>query len=279
MSRMPELYVSRDAQYRCTVKLTTDARHSNRKRRYALVRRITTAAIGTAVLMGTLGMNSKPIPSPSRPAAVPAHRSGTQIRAPGPGPVVHACLREQPLPVRKATTRRAPRVSVRTQRRWRKYHEMVEFYAARYQLPPELIFAVIERESAFNPRARSDANAVGLMQIIPHEGGRAASRLVKKHAVTPTLQELYDPQTNIQLGAAYLRLLLDTYFSNIRDEDMRLAIVLAAYNWGPGNVLETLDDHGVPKTMKELDRMLRKHAPKETRNYVRGIRQRMDVYS
>lgn len=94
---------------------------------------------------------------------------------------------------------------------------LVQEHASRQNLRPELVRAVIQVESGFNPRARSNKGAMGLMQLMP----ATASDL----GVTNP----YDPDDNIRGGTTYLRQLLDRY-----DGDERLA--LAAYNAGAGAV-------------------------------------------
>jgi soluble lytic murein transglycosylase-like protein len=89
-----------------------------------------------------------------------------------------------------------------------------------YGVPQELLFAVMHAESSFNPHARSSAGAIGLMQIMPPTGAR--------YGVS---RGLADPATNIDVGARYLRDLLDLFKG-----DMTLAV--AAYNAGEGAVLK-----------------------------------------
>lgn len=90
-----------------------------------------------------------------------------------------------------------------------------------YDLPETLLLAVARGESDFDADARSRANAHGVMQI--QWPGTA------KHLGIYRLSNLYDPCTNIDAGARYLRELLGRY-----DGDLHLA--LAAYNYGPGRI-------------------------------------------
>jgi soluble lytic murein transglycosylase-like protein len=182
-------------------------------------------------------------------------------------------LRQRPGPYRKP-----PTLTGSARQRAKKLRPLVNQYAKKYELPPALILAVIEQESSFNPLARSGKHAIGLMQLIPHEGGREAYRYSERKAGTPTLQQLQDPKTNIRLGSAYLRLLLDTHFDDIQDEDVRVAVALAAYNWGPTRMRKVLERDGLPESVEDVEALLKKHAPVQTRDYVRKITYRMEAF-
>ena len=117
------------------------------------------------------------------------------------------------------------------------YDPLIRQHAIRHRIRPELVRAVIQVESAFNPRAVSPKGAMGLMQLMP-----ATAR--QFGVIDP-----FNPAENIRAGVSYLRQLLDRY-----DHDEQLA--LAAYNAGPGAV----DKYGT------------KVPPyKETQNYVQKI--------
>jgi hypothetical protein len=89
------------------------------------------------------------------------------------------------------------------------------------QLPETLLLAVARGESDFEATARSKANAHGVMQI--QWPGTA------KHLGIFRLTELYDPCTNIDAGARYLRELVRQYDGNVH-------LALAAYNYGPSRI-------------------------------------------
>lgn len=113
---------------------------------------------------------------------------------------------------------------------------LVEKLAPTYGLSPDLVLAVIEVESNFDPLARSPKNAKGLMQLIPSTAERFG------------VVDIWDPEQNLRGGMAYLRWLLKHF-----NGDLELA--LAAYNAGEGAVKR---HGGVPPYT-------------ETRQYVRRI--------
>jgi soluble lytic murein transglycosylase-like protein len=93
--------------------------------------------------------------------------------------------------------------------------------ALKHNVPGDLLMAVVATESNWDPNARSHANAHGLMQI--QWPGTA------RHLGVRRISQLYEPCRNIDLGAGYLRELLDRYDNN-------LTRALAAYNYGPGRI-------------------------------------------
>ena len=101
--------------------------------------------------------------------------------------------------------------------------------AIEYDLPETLLLAVARGESDFDVTARSRANAHGIMQIL--WPGTA------QHLGINRLSQLYEPCTNIDAGARYLREMLERY-----DDNLHLA--LAAYNYGPQRI--ATDGRNVP---------------------------------
>jgi soluble lytic murein transglycosylase-like protein len=102
--------------------------------------------------------------------------------------------------------------------RFSRYDEHIRQAATLYQIPEELVRAVIRVESDFDPRAVSPANARGLMQLIPE----TAERMM--------VTDSFDPRQNIFGGVRYLRVL-----ANLFNGDIQLTI--AAYNAGEGAVI------------------------------------------
>jgi soluble lytic murein transglycosylase len=94
--------------------------------------------------------------------------------------------------------------------------------AVRNGVDPAWVAAEIRAESVFNPKARSGANARGLMQVLPETGAAVARRLGMPWSGA---ESLYDPATNIAIGTAYLREMKEKYG--------RPYVAIAAYNAGP----------------------------------------------
>lgn len=66
-------------------------------------------------------------------------------------------------------------------KRSHKYADIVRRASQRYDIPEDLIYAIIKTESSFNPYAVSWANAYGLMQVVPKTAGRDVFKLVKRN--------------------------------------------------------------------------------------------------
>jgi membrane-bound lytic murein transglycosylase C len=118
-----------------------------------------------------------------------------------------------------------------------RYLDMVNKYAAKTGVDPALIMAIIYQESRFNPLAVSSAQAYGMMQLVPRSGGIEAFRKAKGENTMPTKEYLLDPESNIELGATYVSMLLfDHWMKEIGNMSAREYCAVSAYNTGPGNL-------------------------------------------
>lgn len=128
--------------------------------------------------------------------------------------------------------------------------------AKRAQLPAEWVWGVLRQESLYDPRARSSANALGLLQLLP-ETARAVAR--RNGFDKPSEESLFDPLTNLLLGTTYLREQFETFGG-------RFVLVLGAYNAGPNAVRRWL-----PAQPLETDVWIENVPFNETRNYIQRI--------
>ena len=104
------------------------------------------------------------------------------------------------------------------------YDPLIRTAADKYRLPFYLIKAQILAESGFNPKAVSPCGAKGLMQLMPET---AKEMTTVDHG--PQTADLFDPETNIELGVKYDRWIFD-HFQEISNKDERMKFMLAAYN-------------------------------------------------
>jgi len=152
----------------------------------------------------------------------------------------------------------------------------------------KLLASLIYEESNFNPKVKSWAGAVGLMQLLPETG--------KAHGA----ENLLDPEENIRAGADYISWLDQYWLQYIKDKDERIKFILASYNIGFGHIEDArrlAEKHGADPNIWEDNvevYLLKKSKPqyynddvvrngycngKETYAYVKNVIQRYERYS
>jgi len=117
--------------------------------------------------------------------------------------------------------------------------------APEYDLDPALVLEVVRAESNFDPRARSDKGALGLMQLIPATARRFG------------VQDPFEPRQNLHGGMAYLRWLRERFRGNLR-------LTLAGYNAGEGVVERYGGVPPYPETREYVRRILSRYLPAST---------------
>ncbi len=158
------------------------------------------------------------------------------------------------------------------------YKQLVQEASKQFSVDEALILAVMQRESFFNPLAKSGAPAYGLMQLVPKSGANDAWRHVHGKARVVPAEELYRPEVNVELGSAYLHLMQTAEFGAMKDPAARDLAAIAAYNCGPGNTKKALaaisgDRKVLPKdasAAKVREALLAK-TPDETKEYVKKV--------
>jgi soluble lytic murein transglycosylase len=156
-----------------------------------------------------------------------------------------------------------------TQAEWDVFYPLAFWDAIRQEaqaraLDPYTVAGLIRQESVFNPRAVSHADAYGLMQLLVPTARLTAKRFGVEDSVTSETL-LSDPRLNIRLGTSYLKDQLDKYG--------RIEYVAAAYNAGPGRVVQWRATLPL-----QLDEWAEAIPFRETRGYVQGVVRNMLQY-
>jgi len=132
----------------------------------------------------------------------------------------------------------------------------IKYWAKQRNLDAYQVAGLIRQESVFDPRAKSGANAYGLMQLlIP-----TARMMAKKYDTAAAIDgnTLFQPALNIELGTAYMRDQLSKYG--------RIEYMAVAYNAGPGRVVQW--QNSLPF---EIDEYVEAIPFRETKGYVQGV--------
>ncbi len=132
-----------------------------------------------------------------------------------------------------------------------------------------LAHAITRQESQFDARISSTSNAQGLMQLLPSTARHVANKA--NLSVDPS--DLYDPETNVKLGCAYLEELSGNFNGS-------LPLIIGAYNAGPGRMRQWLGQFGDPRG-QDVDSVVDwvERIPfNETRNYVQRVMEALQLY-
>lgn len=141
-----------------------------------------------------------------------------------------------------------------------KYEDTIEMCSKKYGLDKYFIMGIISAESRFSEDAVSHKDAKGLMQL----KDETAVWCAEKFNIDG---EIYEPKTNIEIGSAYIRYLLDIFLGNKEN-------ALAAYNAGQGKVVKWLKNEAYSNDGKTLHTI----PYKETREYIKRVQKRAEIY-
>lgn len=167
------------------------------------------------------------------------------------------------------------------------YKKEVEKYCQKWNIDPALVYAIMQTESSFNPKAKSHVPAYGLMQIVPKTAGADCAMSLNKPFEIPTGNYLYEPENNIEMGVHYTYLLKKRHFKNVGDKNSQTLCIIASYNTGAGNLSQVLrGDKNISKAIPqindmnydELFKLLEKELLPETQIYIRKVTERMKDY-
>jgi soluble lytic murein transglycosylase len=144
------------------------------------------------------------------------------------------------------------------------YRDDLDRTARAEGIDPFLLAGLIRQESEFNPQALSHANAYGLTQVRPVTGRQYAR---KAGILRLSNRMLFQPETNLKLGAAIFHGMLD-------HNDGKIERTLAAYNAGPNRTVEWLGWN----QYREPAEFVESIPFTETRDYVQAVMRNADVY-
>ncbi len=143
------------------------------------------------------------------------------------------------------------------------YENSIRRWSARKRLDPMLVAGLIHQESAFDPKAVSTANAVGLMQLEPY----TARTLAREQRVRFSRDDLTKPDYNVQLGTAYLAKLRKLFDGNVEE-------MLAAYNAGENRVAQWTTGQNYREPAEFVDSI----PFTQTRDYVEIVTRNAAIY-
>lgn len=143
------------------------------------------------------------------------------------------------------------------------YQDLVKSSAQNQGITPAWVYGIMRKESAFDPKISSSANAKGLMQILPRTAKEVARKLgIKNHRTS----DLLIPEKNTRLGAAYLSQMLKRFKGNY-------AKATASYNAGPHRI-----PRWTPKHPIVAPRWIESIPFNETRKYVSAVMAYTTIY-
>lgn len=167
-----------------------------------------------------------------------------------------------------------------------RFSAIIEAAAVKYDLDVNLLYAIIETESSFNPFAVSKTGALGLMQLIARKAGRDAMKVSFGKDEPPSSDALKTPEINIELGAAYLAMLSRRYLKDIQNKQSKEYVVISAYNGGASRALRVfnVEKQKAIATVNALptdvvyELLKNTHSSNETRHYIQKVTQAKKRY-
>lgn len=168
-----------------------------------------------------------------------------------------------------------------------KYRELVSNFASHYNLSPDLVMAIIHSESDFSPALVSNKSAMGLMQLLPSTASDEVHRFLYGRRGSVSFEQLRVPEINIRYGTAYLHILFNRYFSNVRDPEVREYCAIASYNMGPNRFIrlygptreEAMANINSMSSEAFYKDLFSRLPARETRFFVQKVRHRKQQYT
>ena len=144
------------------------------------------------------------------------------------------------------------------------HEDKVNNWSEKNDIEPSWTYAIIRRESAFMPDARSSVGALGLMQLMPNTARQGARQMKVRYRGR---HSLLTSNTNIRLGTGYLKRMLSKL-------DSQQVLATAAYNAGPNRVSKWLPETHQMDAIQWIETI----PFTETREYVSNVLAYMVIY-
>jgi len=161
----------------------------------------------------------------------------------------------------------------------------IEKFSTDHNVPLPLIMAIIKNESNFDSTAKSNAGALGLMQLMPETAHEEIQRHGQRVSYIKLKEQLIrQPRLNINLGIRYLRW-LNEKFKPVKNLELRRELVIASYNAGSMRVKRSfrcisyacVGRKIATKGQGYFNDSIQK-LPKETRNYLKSVKTSIDQF-
>ena len=143
------------------------------------------------------------------------------------------------------------------------YRALVEEWRALGDSPPYYLYAIMRKESGFDPHIVSYADAIGLLQMIPPTTRRVVGAL----GLTYTADLLYEPELNIKAGSWYIGRLFHKFLGQV-------PLAAGSFNSGPRPVMRWIDEHG----RRPIDELVELVSYRQTRGYMKKVTETYSRY-
>ena len=161
----------------------------------------------------------------------------------------------------------------------------IEKFSSDHNVSLPLILAIMKNESNFDSKAKSNAGALGLMQLMPQTAFEEIQRNGQRVSYTKLKRQLiHQPRLNINLGIRYLKW-LDEKFETVKNLKLRRELVIASYNAGSMRVKRSFRCASYScvgrKISKKGERYFKgalRKLPKETRDYLKNVKSSMNQF-
>ncbi|CAL4322103.1 Endo-type membrane-bound lytic murein transglycosylase A [Buchnera aphidicola (Protaphis terricola)] len=157
------------------------------------------------------------------------------------------------------------------------WNNFIKIASNKYHVDEKLIKSIIYVESSGNPYAKSSSNAIGLMQIKPSAAGVDIYRFYGKKG-KPSIEELYNPKININIGTLYIHLLQKKNLLGIKDKEIMRYATIVSYVNGTSALLKIFHENKNQAikmintmTVKTFFQHIKTHPSKQASNYLEKV--------